>query len=500
MRTLLSLLLTATGATPAATLRGTVVENLTGHPLAHASVLLEPVAGSGGVRMTGHANRYGLFEFGGAAPGLYILQVTRAPFVTAYYGQKRWNSAGMPLAVTDSETQFVTVRMMRFAAIGGTVVDENDVGQPGIEVSAYRNLRPLQLIAHATADERGVYRIYGLLPGSYLVRSLGKEIEGTGFKPTFAHETESVDEARQVDVDVEEEAREVRLRALPGQLFTLTVTVKTLQPMRAPVTLTLVSEMGRQVVVTSDSHIFTGLPRGDYEVFGEAPSDAPGVKQGAYQRISLARNDGVDLVLRKIDPVRFDFAGLPLHAADDGAVKLLGRRKDLAGSHDTQVIQLSDRYAALTAGPWEFAVVPIDGYYVSGFSGSGGYRNLKRFDGWNEQTVQTWGGFVRISFSNNPGALHGTVTDAGNPVVGAPVFLEPVDLEPARRIVDTYVTITDVHGRYQFGSLAPGQYRVLSSFEYQMPDSRIMTEAHARELQIDVRSDLGLDLDLYVIR
>ena len=96
-------------------------------------------------------------QFGGAAPGLYILQVTRAPFVTAYYGQKRWNSAGMPLAVTDSETQFVTVRMMRFAAIGGTVVDENDVGQPGIEVSAYRNLRPLQLIAHATADERGVY-------------------------------------------------------------------------------------------------------------------------------------------------------------------------------------------------------------------------------------------------------------------------------------------------------------------------------------------------------
>jgi hypothetical protein len=145
-------------------------------------------------------------------------------------------------------------------------------------------------------------------------------------------------------------------------------------------------------------------------------------------------------------------------------------------------------------------VVPVDGYYVSGFSGSSGYRNLKRFDGWNEQTIQSWGGFVRFSFSNSPGAFHGTVTDAGDPVVGAPVFLEPVDLEPARRITDTYVTVTDIHGRYHFGNLAPGHYRVLSSFEYQMPDSKIMTEARARELQVEVRSDVGLDLDLYVIR
>jgi len=92
------------------------------------------------------------------------------------------------------------------------------------------------------------------------------------------------------------------------------------------------------------------------------------------------------------------------------------------------------------------------------------------------------------------------VSDAGDPTVGAPVFLEPVDLEPARRLTDNCVTLTDVHGRYHFGSLAPGRYRVLSSFEYQMPDSKIMTEAHARELQIDVRGDVAQDLDLYVIR
>ncbi len=146
------------GMLHSAVIRGTVVENLTGHPLAHASVLAEPVPGSAGTRLTGHTNRYGLFEFSGLAPGIYILQATRIPFVTAYYGQKRWNSAGMPLTVTESDAQFVTIRMRRYAAISGTVVDENDVGQPQFEVAAYRsNVLPLQAVAKGVADERGNY-------------------------------------------------------------------------------------------------------------------------------------------------------------------------------------------------------------------------------------------------------------------------------------------------------------------------------------------------------
>ena len=96
-----------------------------------------------------------------------------------------------------------------------------------------------------------------------------------------------------------------------------------------------------------------------------------------------------------------------------------------------------------------------------------------------------------FTFSSNPGALHGMVKDAGEPVVGAPVFMEPMDLEPARRLTDTYVTITDVQGRYHFSGLAPGHYRVLSSFEYQMPDSKIMAEARAQELQIGARADVA---------
>ena len=483
----------------AATLRGTVIENLTGHPLAHTSVLLEPVPGSGGSRVTGRTNRYGLFEFT-AKPGIYILQAARAPFLTAYYGQKRWNSAGMPLTVTEQDTQFVTIRMMRFAAINGLVVDENDVGQPGFAVAAYKNVRPLELMAQATADERGVYRIYGLLPGDYLVRSVGKQLEGVGYKPTFARETDEPEQAHQVDVEIEEEARGVKLRPLPGQLFSLTVTATPTDPgdPPPPVTLTLVSEMGRQVF-KSASHTFSGLPAGDYEVFAEAPSYSPAQKQGAYERIYLSKDSRVSMILRRIPPVTFQFEGLPTQAVDNGTVRLLGRRKDLAGAHDTQVIGLENRRAILAVGPWEFAVAPIEGYYVAGFSGTGAYQPGKRFDGWNAANLMYFAS-IRFSMSAGASSLHGTVSDAGDPVVGAPVFLEPMDLEPARRLTDTYVTLTDVHGQYHFGSLAPGKYRVLSSFEYQMPDSKTMTNVHAKELQIDARTDTAFDLDLYVIR
>ncbi len=245
--------------------------------------------------MTARTNRYGIFEFTGADPGIYLLQATRVPFQTGYYGQKHWNSAGMPLTVTNSETSFVTIRLMRYSAISGIVVDENDVGQPFFEVSAYRSgILPLEPVAKGSADERGNYRIYGLLPGAYVVRSVGKQLEGIGYKPTFAHETDSPDQARIVDVETEQEFREVKLHALPGQLYSLAVTAKTLEPLGAPVTITLASEMGRQVV--KGNHTFTGLPPGDYDVIAQATSDAPPIPQGAYQRVLVGQGQ-----LRRID-------------------------------------------------------------------------------------------------------------------------------------------------------------------------------------------------------
>ena len=487
------------GALHGAVIRGTVTENQSGHPLSRATVILEPVPGSPGLRQSVRTNRFGFFEFADEPPGVFLLQASREGYVTCQYGQKRWNSSGAPLVLTESDRPFLTFRLLRFAAITGTIEDENEVGIPEVPVAAYLNTRPPQLISQSTADERGIYRIYGLLPGTYTVRSLGKDVEGYGYRPTFAHEGDSIEQAHVVDVDIEQEARGLNVRPIPGQLFSLSVSATALEPPDAPITLTLASEMGRQIIKAA-GHRFTGLPPGDYDIFAEAPSDPPTQLQGAYQRISLGRDSTVSLVIKKLNPVNFQVSGISMQGVNDGAVKILARKRDLAGTHETQVLALSNGSASLAPGPWQLAVAPIDSYYVSGFFGPGGvYRRDARTDGWNDTTVYN-GGSARFTMSGNVSTMHGVVKDAGGIVAGAPVFLEPMDLDPARRVTNVYTTLTDTHGFYRFSSLPPGQYRVMSSFEYQMPDSQTMRNAQAIELTISTRTDIGQDLDLYVIR
>jgi len=116
------------GMLHAAVIRGTVVENQTGHPLAHASLLLEPVPGSTGKRMTVHTDRYGFFEFGGAEPGMYILQVTRVPFLTGVLRPEALEFGG-DAAYGDGIRSFI--RNDSHAALRGDlrhVVDETTSG------------------------------------------------------------------------------------------------------------------------------------------------------------------------------------------------------------------------------------------------------------------------------------------------------------------------------------------------------------------------------------
>jgi Carboxypeptidase regulatory-like domain len=109
-----------------------------------------------------------------------------------------------------------------------------------------------------------------------------------------------------------------------------------------------------------------------------------------------------------------------------------------------------------------------------------------------------FGGAVRFTLASNPGAVHGTVKSSDQAVAGAPVFLEPSDIEPARRLSETLVTRTDIQGQYRFTGLAPGNYRLLASFEYSSADSTTMSIARAAPIIIEAAGDSHQDLDLYV--
>lgn len=96
-----------------AVIRGVVTEALTGSPLARTLIQIEPIGGTVGSAQSTRAGERGSFEFGGLAPGGWIVRATRPGFVPIENGQRRWNSAGFPVIVAADDAPFVSLRMQR---------------------------------------------------------------------------------------------------------------------------------------------------------------------------------------------------------------------------------------------------------------------------------------------------------------------------------------------------------------------------------------------------
>ncbi|HLK66087.1 MAG TPA: carboxypeptidase-like regulatory domain-containing protein [Bryobacteraceae bacterium] len=475
---------------PCAVIRGNIVENRTGKPLMRVTVTLLPVAPTPGNPQTAHTDRFGGFEFAALAPGAYVVKASQPGFLPMEYGQKLWNSAGQPVVVASDTAPFLNLRMLRYSGIVGTIRDENEIGMWGHEVVAYRNTQPPQIVSRATSDDRGVYRIPGLEPGDYVVRTTGAEDEQVSYVPTFSKETREIANARIVQVYADEDATGMDIHPAAGKLFAITgATDPQVQPeLCEEMVITLASEMGRQTVQGTCAFQFRGLPPGPYELFAEAKA----IGKGGYSPVSLSRDTAISIVVRDIPLTYFQVN------PNSGVPQIMARRKDLAGVGVPALLQLVNNRALLAPGRWEVMLLPPSGNYVSGFYGPNFARQTNRPDGWNE--FQANGSSVRFSLSGGPGEMHGIVKSFGEPAVGAPVYLEAWDPDNRKRVTELRVVRTDLHGVYRFSALAPGTYRALATFEYQMPESATMELAGAQSVRIEARSDQQVDLDLYGIR
>ena len=252
----------------AAVIRGTVIENQSRKPLSRALVSLQPIEGTPGKATSIRTNKYGAFQFDALAAGAYVVKASRRGFLATEHGQKRWNSAGMPIIVTAEESPFLTIRLPRYGAITGTVVDENDVGLPQHDVVAYRATAPPQPAARGISDERGFYRIYGLEPGTYVVRSGAKQDEGVEYVPTFSRETLRFEESRPVHVFLDEDVKDADVRPATGRLFTVQGVVEPFPLTAGPIKVTLSSDMGK-LTTNGPGFRFASLPPGQYDLYAE---------------------------------------------------------------------------------------------------------------------------------------------------------------------------------------------------------------------------------------
>lgn len=119
------------------------------------------------------SNDEGRFDFQLLPPGRYFLEARRPAYVSIPYGSLRPGRPGTPIIVeTNRPVRDVQVRLARGAVITGTVRDANGVPISGIDVSTRRidsRPTPNQPYSPTRTDDRGVFRIFGLAAGRYIV-------------------------------------------------------------------------------------------------------------------------------------------------------------------------------------------------------------------------------------------------------------------------------------------------------------------------------------------
>lgn len=128
----------------------------------------------------------GGYVFRNLPPGRYRISATRQPYVRGAYGARRVAGPGavqtgtMVVVGQGQAVTSINVVLSRGSVITGMVRDVD--GQPArsFRVNAYYFVRStttgertMFAAASASTDDRGIYRLYGLRPGSYVVAAAG---------------------------------------------------------------------------------------------------------------------------------------------------------------------------------------------------------------------------------------------------------------------------------------------------------------------------------------
>ena len=294
----------------------------------------------------------GAFELRDLSGGRWAITASKAGFVTMSFGQRRPFEEGRPIEVADAEVmERVDFWLPRGAAINGRLLDEfgDPVARARVQALRYqlvqgtRRLTPVGLTAQS--DDRGAFRLYGLMPGEYYVSALIRALrvddpeDVTSYAPTYYPGTGSVTQAQPVSLAVAEEAS-ISFALMPVR--TARVSGRVLSSTGVPLS------NGRVRLMAPDS---TGLRPADFGAGGRILSDGTftlsNVAPGSYTLTALSevpRNAGPD--------------------SERGSAPIAVAGEDLSG-----VVVITSRGATLTGtvgGRWGSATQPeVSGLQVT---------------------------------------------------------------------------------------------------------------------------------------
>lgn len=496
-------------------LEGTVVNSLTGVPLAHARVNAWTVRNGTHSNSSSQTDDLGHFSIGNLDPGTYTLGATRSGFVDANYGAHTQSGSGTPLELAPAETiKDLRIELAPEAMIYGRVLDQNDDPVRGVSVEALRRVfghseARLLRIDQTMSQADGTFVLGGFASGTYYVCAMpSARATHTCFPNAL-----NFSSATPIQVASGESFRGAEIRLQRTATYHIRGRIQI--PAGAPENLQL------QINVTNISdkdfgNSIGGSPR-------EGKFDYAGFEPGTYRiqinplPISITDPSTGTSATRyyggKIDVVIADSdqdVVIPLSTG----VEITGKIRVEGDAPDPSILrQFAGRGISMFApssyvasevspdGAFAFHGAFAETYHLSiSNTPDGTYLKSVRFNqreipGADLDLTSGIGGTLDIVLSPNPATLTGTVRDEnGKPAAGAHVHLFLGD--------DFKRSATaDQNGRFQFSSLAPGDYRAFAFEEIENGlsserDFRKNLESRAGSVTLAEKSHDNLDLQL----
>ncbi len=454
--------------------------------MARTRVTLEAVRGSLDASTTALSDSSGRFTFSGLSSGVYLLSARKAGYSALRLGQKQGNGPGTPIVLDENSVFSTLLKMKRLGAVSGEILDENQLGLPGVSVYAYHAGPRLRLAATGVSNDRGAYRISGLEPGRYYVRTAPIELEGgRGLLPTFFGQAVTRNEARIVEARLDEESAGVNLEPLPGRLASLDGVV--LGASASSVTL-FGDEVKREAAVgPGGTFLFEGLAPGSYEVMAQAESLV------AYQKLYVAGpRETVQLQLSAPPFVRIACEERSGKAMDARQISIFVKRREGASDANPQRLACGQP-ASLAPGRWELAAAAPPHLYVSAILNAERGTDAYEFTLSDRREHR-----MTILFGSAPAGVHGKVVTAdGQAAIGAPVYLYALEDDTRTRSGGVRTVRADQDGVFRIAGLPPGRYEVLSSF--QVSDASPSGWPAGRGLSVNLEEGASKAFDLQIV-
>ncbi len=510
-----------------ATVRGIVVDGVTGRSLPRAAVQVtdrrvDDLNGLHPAQLSAAAltDNGGRFEIADLPAGPHYVTISRNGYVRTEFGGAASGRPGSPLTLAPGETRELSFALEPAARLAGNVADEQGRPVVGAEVAVVRigydadGREYVEAVARTETNDLGDYRLFWLDPGAYLVavrseeavssaaglRNAGGTFRSWNVPPArnylshYYPGTPSRAAAEPLRLAPGDTMTGVNVRLGPAQAWNLRgrVDVRIGADVRTTVNL-LAGSLRPQVDVIgafvisgqSDSPVAYSAPvgpdgrfqildvaPGSYRLVAEASVPESRGPDGRPYAIRTSMNievrnhvDGIDVVLGPADAVHGRVYTEDSLATDTATPREPPgiRLRNVEGD----VVGPLRGVTVSDTGEFVFAHVPRGIYNVELVEPGDRYLKRVRVDDVEADPDRVEiAGPARLDLlvSPNVARIEGEVVGGdGGRVPGASIVLTPVGSDRRTRFRQV---MADARGRFELGGLAPGTYRIVAGLDF----------------------------------